>query len=40
MKKAAALLDARYAGSTVLAEKRKHGKDGKYLAFVTGSVGR
>jgi hypothetical protein len=31
-------LDAKYVGST-LAEKRKHGKDGKYLAFVTGSLG-
>jgi hypothetical protein len=38
IEKAAASLDAKYAGSTVLAEKRKHGKDGKYLAFVTGSL--
>jgi hypothetical protein len=26
------------AGSTTLAEKRKYGKDGKYLAFVSGSL--
>jgi hypothetical protein len=31
-------LDARYVGSTVLTEKRKNGKDGKYFAFVTGSL--
>jgi hypothetical protein len=31
-------LDARYVGSAVLEEKRKYGKDGKYLAFVTGSL--
>jgi hypothetical protein len=30
---------AKYVGSTVLAEKRKNGKDGKYLAFVSGSLG-
>jgi hypothetical protein len=33
-----ASLDARYTGSTLLAEKRKDGKDSKYLAFVTGSL--
>jgi hypothetical protein len=39
IEKAAASLDARYVGSTVSAGKRKNGKDGKYLAFVTGSLG-
>ena len=37
--KAAADLDAKYPGSTVLQEKKKYGKDGKYLALVTGSLG-
>ena len=32
-------LDIRYPGSTVLAEKRKYGQNGKYLAFVTGAFG-
>jgi hypothetical protein len=32
-------LDARFAGSTVVAEKKKFVKDGKYLALVTGSLG-
>jgi hypothetical protein len=32
-------LDAKYVGSTILAEKGKYGKDGKYLAFVTDSLG-
>jgi hypothetical protein len=32
-------LNAKYVGSVVLAEKRKYGKDGEYLAFVTGSLG-
>jgi hypothetical protein len=40
IEKARASLDAKYAGSTVLAEKIKDGKDGKYLAFVTGSLGK
>jgi hypothetical protein len=39
IEKAAASLDARYVGPTVLAEKRNQGKYGKYLAFVTGSLG-
>ena len=39
IEKAASSLDAKYPGSTVLAEKRKYGKDGKYLALVTGSLG-
>jgi hypothetical protein len=38
--KATASLDARYVGSTVFAENRKYGKDGKYLAFVTDSLGK
>jgi hypothetical protein len=33
------LFPKKHVGSTVLAEKRKYGKDGKYLAFVTGSLG-
>ena len=37
--KAAADLDAKYPGSTVLQEKKKYGKDGKYLALVTGALG-
>ena len=39
IEEAAADLDSRYPGSTVLEEKRKYGKDGKYLALVTGSLG-
>jgi hypothetical protein len=39
IEKAAALLDAKCAGSTILADKRKDGKDGKHLAFDTGSLG-
>jgi hypothetical protein len=39
IEKAAATLDAKYVGATVLAEERKYGKDGKYLTFVTGSLG-
>jgi hypothetical protein len=39
IEKAAASLVEKYIGSTVLAEKRKYGKDGKYLALVTGSLG-
>ena len=39
IEKAAAELDRKYPGSTVLEEKRKYGKDGKYLALVSGSLG-
>jgi len=39
IEKAAVELDRKYPGSTVLEEKRKYGKDGKYLALVTGSLG-
>jgi hypothetical protein len=38
IEKAAASLDAKYVGSTILAEKREDGKDGKYHAFVTVSL--
>ena len=37
--KAAVALDTKYPGSTVLAEKKKYGEGGKYLALVTGSLG-
>ena len=37
--KAALALDTKYPGSTVLAEKKKYGEGGKYLALVTGSLG-
>ena len=39
IEKAAAALDTKYPGSTVLEEKRKYGRNGKYLALVTGSLG-
>ncbi len=39
IKKSAAALDAKYPGSTVSAELMKYGKDGEYLALVTGSLG-
>ena len=38
--KAALALDTKYPGSTVLAEKKKYGEGGKYLALVTGSLGK
>ena len=39
IKKSVAALDAKYPGSTVSAELMKYGKDGEYLALVTGSLG-
>jgi hypothetical protein len=39
IEKAAAKLDRKYPGSTVLEEKRKYGRGGKYLALVSGSLG-
>jgi hypothetical protein len=39
IKKSAAALDAKYPGSTVSTELMKYGKDGEYLALVTGSLG-
>ena len=36
---AAKALDQKYPGSTVLEEKRKYGKNGKYAALVTGALG-
>ena len=39
IKKSAAALDTKYPGSTVSAELMKYGKDGAYLALVTGSLG-
>ena len=37
--RAAADLDLKYPGSTVLQEKMKYGEGGQYLALVTGSLG-
>ena len=37
--RAAANLDLKYPGSTVLQEKMKYGEGGQYLALVTGSLG-
>ena len=39
IEKAALALDAKYPGSTVLAEKKKYGEGGKCLALITGSLG-
>jgi hypothetical protein len=37
--KAASALDTKYPELAVLAEKKKYGEGGKYLALVTGSLG-